>query len=96
MNRKKFGVAVKKLRKLRGLTKNKLAKKADLSVNDIIAIEAGEREIGTLLPKLAKALKLPVPCLKIMGIEYKKNKEVDNFAVSLVDLIFAIAEAQGR
>jgi transcriptional regulator with XRE-family HTH domain len=53
---------LKKIRKARGLSQEKLARLADVSLNTIVKIETGRNQNPTLatLKKTAKALKVKV------------------------------------
>lgn len=53
---------IRKLRQKKGMSQDRLSKKADLALNTIVKIEMGENPNPTLetLEKIAKALGVPV------------------------------------
>jgi len=53
---------IRKLRQKKGISQDRLSKKADLALNTIVKIETGENPNPTLetLEKIAKALRVPV------------------------------------
>jgi transcriptional regulator with XRE-family HTH domain len=56
-----FGRTVRRLRKQRGLSQEKLAELAGMHLNHVSSIERGERNPGLLsVLKIAKALDVPV------------------------------------
>lgn len=63
-----LGEAIRKVRKLRGLSQAKLAEQAGIQPNSIALIERGERGVSMeTLNEISAALEIPSACLTILG-----------------------------
>ncbi|HEY5313385.1 MAG TPA: helix-turn-helix transcriptional regulator [Pirellulales bacterium] len=93
-----LGAAIKRVRRVRGLTQVQLAEAAGLSKggNSIALIEQGRRFVSVAtLNALADALDVPAACLAILGSrKIGTNKAATDFVHSLQKVISAVMDAQ--
>lgn len=66
-----LGLAIRELRKERGLTQITLASKAELSQTALSQIEKGKRPGKNTLKKISTALSIPESLIYVMGLEKK-------------------------
>jgi len=64
----RFGQALKRIRKIRGLTQPVLAEESGLTVNYISLVENGERTVSIdAMNRLAESLEVPARFLSFLG-----------------------------
>lgn len=97
INDRQFGAAVRRLRKRRGWTQQQLASAAGVAPNTIAIVERGERSVTMrIVNRLAKAFRLPAPCLIVLGTDLsavESSRRPDRLFAALKELINSVFDA---
>ena len=95
---KKMGLEILKLREMRKFTLEQVSKESGLSLAYLQQLESGDIEKirKKELRRLSKALRLPVPCVKMLGIESDKisDKWLSRLALAVQNVIYVCVKSQ--
>ena len=83
------GIAIRKLRKKRGLSQSMLAEKAKLTQATLSKIERGKRPSDQTLKSLSAALEVPESLIYVMGIE---KADVPTHKQDLYEKLFPVIQ----
>lgn len=85
-----LGLAIRELRKERGLTQIALASKAELSQTALSQIEKGKRPGKNTLKKISTALSIPESLIYVMGLE---KEDISPEKQPLYDTLFPVIKS---
>lgn len=92
----RLGVAIARLREMRGMSREDLARESKIQLNVVGYIEEGTLVTSTReLNAFAKALNIPAQCITLIGQDFQ-NPQFRTMARNLEHLVYDLIEEEER